>query len=522
MIRKLNIISFIAVALIAVTGCIKNDIPYPRIQPDILTLTAEHQLKETEIDPSKRLATLYLTEEADIYNVNITECTVTKDAVFVGDAIEGTIDLSSPQYYKLKLYQEYIWTVKVVQNIERYFSVDGQIGSSMIDVPGRRVVLTLPEHASLKDVKVLTAKLGSVNSTIHPNIFAENIDLSKPLQLTVTDYGRKAIWTIYASQTESVVTTTRADAWTNVAWVYGDALEGRTNSIEYRKADSEEWIKVPDSWLTHNGGSFYARLIHLGAQTKYVARAISNDDKGNEIEFTTGINLQPENASFDTWWQDGKIWNPWAKDGLQYWDTGNKGATTLGDSNSMPTDDTATGSGLAAKLETRFIGIGSIGKLAAGNIFVGKYLRTDGTNGILSFGHEFTERPTKVRGYFKYHCVPISHATAGYENLFGTPDVCSVYAALIDTPEPFEIRTNPKNQQFLDVNGSYIVAYGKMECNHEVSEYQQFEFEFEYKSTDRKPRYLILVGTASKYGDFFTGGHGSIMYLDNLELVYDY
>lgn len=32
--------------------------------------------------------------------------------------------------------------------------------------------------------------------------------------------------------------------------------------------------------------------------------------------------------------------------------------------------------------------------------------------------------------------------------------------------------------------------------------------------------YIIIVASSSKYGDYFTGGDGSIMYLDDLELVY--
>jgi len=75
------------------------------------------------------------------------------------------------------------------------------------------------------------------------------------------------------------------------------------------------------------------------------------------------------NTNLDEWWLNGKVWNPWPEGGTPYWDTGNKGATTLGPSNSTPTDDTSTGTGWAARLETKFVGIGALGKLAAGNLF---------------------------------------------------------------------------------------------------------------------------------------------------------
>lgn len=188
----------------------------------------------------------------------------------------------------------------------------------------------------------------------------------------------------------------------------------------------------------------------------------------------------------------------------------------------MPTDDTSSGSGWAAKLETRFVGIGSIGKLAAGNLFVGYYVRTDGTNGVLSFGRPFEERPTKMKGYLKYTSAPISHATEGYTSLIGQPDTCIVWCSLIDAPEPFEIRTNPKNRQLFDPSSSIVVAYGKVEFGETIENYIPFEFELNYTATDRRPKYILITASASKYGDFFTGGAGAVLYLDDLELIYDY
>lgn len=506
----------------ALPGCIKNDIPYPRIQPNIVSLEVEHQSQAAQIDTINRIATVYLDEEADIYNVDVVKCAISDKASFVGDSIAGTIDLSAPRYYILEIYQEYVWTLKAVQNIARYFTVANQIGASVIDVPGRRIVVTLPTTADLSQVKVLTAKLGSVNSTIDPPLAGETIDLTKPYSFTVTDYGRSADWTIYCQVTEATVTTVRADAWTNVAWVYGEAQEGRDNYIEYRAADATEWTRVPEEWLTVDGGSFHARIIHLQSLTDYVARAVSGEEYGAEIAFRTGAIIQPPNADFNNWWLNGKVWNPWAEGGDRYWDTGNKGATTLGASNTQPSDDTPTGTGRSAKLETKFVGIGIVGKLAAGNIFAGEYVKTDGTNGILSFGRPFTERPTKLRGYYKYHSAPISSVTTGFNDLKDRPDTCIVWVALIDSPEPFEIRTNPANRHLFDPEASDVIAYGNFQSGTDQSQWSQFEFDLQYKATNRVPRYILIVGSASKYGDYFTGGNGSVLYLDDLELLYDY
>lgn len=520
---NLRIFTAIAAAAVLLLGsCIKNDIPFPRIQPNIVSVEVAGQSQPASIDSVSRTATVYLTEEVDITAVDILSATITPGATYVGDSIHGPLDLSSPQYYVLKLYQEYVWTLKAVQNIDRYFTVANQIGASVIDVPGRRIIVTLPDNVNLKAVKVNSAKLGSTNSTITPDIVGQTIDLATPYRFEVTDYGRTATWTVYAETSEAVVTTVSVDAWTNVAWVYGEAREGRTNSVEYRRADSDEWVRVPDSWVTSEGGSFHARIVGLESLTDYVARAVSDSDLGNEIEFRTGANVQPPNADFENWWLDGKVWDPWAEGGTPYWDTGNKGATTLGSSNSTPTDDTPTGTGLAAKLETRFVGIGIIGKLAAGNIFAGRYVKTDGTNGILSFGREMAERPTKLRGYYKYHSAPISSTTSGFENLKNQPDSCIIWCALIDSQEPFEIRTNPKNQHLFDPDGPEVIAYGRLVSGVDVPQWSPFEFELEYKSTSRVPRYILIVASASIYGDYFTGGNGSVLWLDDFELLYDY
>ena len=504
------------------SSCIKNDIPYPYIQANFLTIEAETQTQGSLIDSTDRKVTLYFPETTDLYNVKISEYTLTPGAELVGEPFINAIDLSSPQTVTLRLYQEFDWLITANQTIDRYFSLSGQVGSSIIDVSARRVIAYVSDAVDISAVKVESMKLGAEGSTMVPDIAGTTVDFSDEVTVDVTTHGRTEQWHIFVVTTESTVTTVRADAWTSVAWVYGEAEEGKDNGIEYRLVGDTEWTVVPTDWLTVDGGSFYARIIHLSPLTEYEARAFSGTEKGETISFTTGPVTQVPNTTLDEWWLNGKIWNPWPEGGEQFWDTGNKGATTLGTSNSMPTDDTSSGSGWAAKLETRFVGIGSIGKLAAGNLFVGYYVRTDGTNGVLSFGRPFEERPTKMKGYLKYTSAPISHATEGYTSLIGQPDTCIVWCSLIDAPEPFEIRTNPKNRQLFDPSSSIVVAYGKVEFGETIENYIPFEFELNYTATDRRPKYILITASASKYGDFFTGGAGAVLYLDDLELIYDY
>ncbi len=513
---------FTIISCLFLVGCIENDIPYPRIQADFLSFDVT-DAQSTAIDDLTRTVTIKLNEMADISNVDVTNYTLTEGASIVGNDIKGGINLTDPVIVTLKLYQEYEWTIVATQEIERYFTISNQIGASIIDVPARRIIAYVPTGTDLSKIVVNSIKLGSKTAVMDPNMENQTVDFSEPKEVSVIEHGRISKWTIYIKTTESSVTTERVDAWTNVAWLYGSAEVGKNNGFEYRSIDSQQWIKLPSEWVAHDGGSFVGRLIHLDNNSTYVVRAYSDEERGVEITFTTGSVAGVPNSSFDFWHQSGKVWNPWAENEVSFWDTGNKGATTLGQSNSVPSDELPVGlTGKSAKLETKFVGIASIGKLAAGNMFSGTYVRTDGTNGILSFGREFTERPTKMTGYYKYNCELISHTSSEMAHMKNQPDTASIYIALADWSEPLEIRTNPNNRQLFDSNAPEIIAYGKLEAGASVEEYTRFEIELEYRDTQRKPKYILIVASASKYGDFFTGGNGSILYVDDFQLEYDY
>lgn len=512
-----------SVAALSLQGCLQNNIPYPRIQPDFLTMEADGLLKPAEIDAANRMVTLTFDEEVNIKAAQITSYTITEGASLTSGNLSAPIDLSEYYICTLSLYQEYDWVIKGVQTIERYFTVENQVGATIIDVGGRRVKVNVSANGGgLKNVKVLTMKLGPVNSIVTPALEGETIDLTRPVDVTVRAYGEESVWTIIGEEVTSNVQTVRADAWTNVAWVYGAGLDGADNGVEYRQYGSQEWLKAPSAWVTNTGSTFYARLVNLNPETEYEARTYGGEEYGDVVRFTTGSIVQVPNSSLSDWSKNGAVWQPWGEGQTPYWDTGNKGAATLGQSNVVPTSDTSSGTGQAAMLQTKFVGVGIIGKIAAGSVFIGSYLRTDGTNGVLQFGREFTERPTKVRGYFNYKTAPINKASTEYQYMLGQPDTCVVWCALIDSPEPFECRTNPKDQNLFDPQGSYVVAYGRMECGEDVPQYIPFEVEFQYTATNRRPTYIVVVASSSKYGDYFTGGDGAVMCVDDLELLYDY
>ncbi len=149
-------------------------------------------------------------------------------------------------------------------------------------------------------------------------------------------------------------------------------------------------------------------------------------------------------------------------------------------------------------------------------------MKVDGTNGILDFGRPWNLRPTKLKGYYQYKTADIDYASAELEYLKGRPDSCHIYVALTDWTAPFEIRTNPKNRNLFDKNADYVIGYGELVFGGTMDGYQPFEIEINYRSTSRVPSYMQITAAASKYGDYFTGGAGAVLYVDEFSFDYDY
>lgn len=525
--KRFFYIVLVSLLLTVLASCIHNDLPYPKITESITSLAVEGQSREPYIDNLGLTVTVYLEETTDIENVKFTQFSISNDAESDVDLLDGTYNLTTPLFVTLSRYQDYTWEINAVQNIIRYFTVSGQIGESVIDPAACRVILYLPESTDLNHVKIESAKLGPEGiTTYQPALFdGEELDLTHPLRIEVTAHGRTEYWTIYAEIVEQTVGTDNAAAWSRVIWAYGSCEADKEGSFQYKQSDSEDWIEIDPSWLTQNGGSLSCFIPHLEPLTSYDVRAVSNGEQGNIVTVTTQDTMDLPDGSFDQWWLNGKIWCPWNEGGTPYWDTGNTGAATLGQSNVVPTDHTVTGKGQAAELNTKFVGIFGLGKLGAGSIYTGSFAKVDGTNGILDFGRQFNLHPTKLRGYYQYRTADIDYASKSnpdLQHLIGEPDTCHIYIALTDWTAPYQIRTNPANRQLFDKDADYVIAYGELLYSGTMDNYAPFEIELEYKDKFVNPTYLQITCAASKYGDFFTGANGATLYVDEFSLDYDY
>ena len=532
----------------ALTACIENDIPYPVVECTVERIAAEGLAGEPAIDFAARKVTLPLEETTDIRAVEITECKITDEADVTdsdGNIVElvGRHNLTAPLHVNLSIYQDYPWTIEAQQTIPRIFTVEGQVGATQWNLESR----TAKAYVGFEDmsqVRVTALKLGPRDITTMTYIDGvvlndTNLDLlnfsNADPRIDVICHGDSEEWHLSVEYTDVKVTFASIAPWTHSAWLRADGLSGTKLGFRYREEGAGEWLEVPEASVTVEGGSFSAQVRGLQPQTRYEAVAYSNDDLSTTEIFTTEAALPLPNAGFEEWSQPGKILYPYAESAAPFWDSGNKGSATVNKTicEGRPEPRPGSEGKYAAYLESTFASVAGIGKFAAGNIFVGTYAETIGTNGKINFGRPFATHPIALRCWVKYiqgRIDQIDKVPPGSGLTKGDPDVGTIYivmgtwtaAEYGGTDEsPLQVYTK-ETSTFFNKDGKDVVGYGELLLNETVGEWRQITIPIEWRDTQSVPTHLMIVCSASKYGDYFTGSTQSRMWLDDFELVYDY
>ncbi len=527
----------------AAAGCIENNIPYPVVELEILGV--EGKGFTASIDRINRRVVLTLDETTDISRVEIDKAYFTENAR-TSTELTGVQDLRRPIEVTLSLYQDYVWTITAEQEIERYFTVEGQIGQTVFDLENRIATAYVGSSVDTNDVRIRSLKLGPRDiTTIDPPIGElTSFDPVRFVNVSYHDFTER--WMLYVMPTDETVRLTAADAWSRVIWLYGSGASGSDMGFKYRREGDAEWTAVPD--VTVTDGTFSA-CLRAEAETTYEVKAFCGDDESAVQSVTTQEVRQVPNCGFEQWTTLKDIVYPFADTNDRFWGTGNPGASVAGATLTTGDADTRPGSEgkFSARLESKFANVMGIGKFAAGNIFVGNYVRNAGTNGILTFGRPFVLRPTALRGWLKYTCGEvdrINRLPAGVSLAAGDNDNGSIYIALGTwTPEEYGLcssaETDPARRQcgtaesplcvdtrdestFFDSKGKDVVAYGELILTESQTEWKEFVIELNYVRTDVVPTHMFIVCSASRYGDYFTGSTKSVMQVDDFELLYDY
>lgn len=297
-----------------------------------------------------------------------------------------------------------------------------------------------------------------------------------------------------------------------------DAPDGLT--FQYRKATADEWTELDPSHVDINTATlrYSAVLTGLEPSTSYVFRAVSAEDKETkEISFSTSSAATIHNLSFDYWYKSGDAWMPNQNSDNYVWDTANPGTASLGYIPTTP-EETTVVKGKAARLETQLAQVMFVKKLAAGNIYTGQFVKVAGVGAELDWGIPFSSRPLALRGYMKYAPKTIDYAESPHTDKKGKTDFCQIQMFLTDWTGTFRISTSSK--QFVDYTSSSIIARGEMHTDATHNGYVKFTIPLVYRD-NRTPAYAVISAAASMYGDYFTGAVGSVLLLDEFELVYD-
>lgn len=510
-----------------------------------------YSYKETEVGPTGGAALNIKVEEVplgDTYTI-----TLKQRPVIVCKDVDGqSYDLEQPMYLELNTQADYsiqVSTSSALTNLvfrnERFTEWGGS--ANQLDI------LTLNEQdmETWKNVGIsVSDKKQTSNGDVWTVCFAKDLiakmtaeEGSVETTIEAVDAegkSRVAVWNVVASNATVKTSETKPyEVWTSKATLHAEILREMlfTPKFRYRVKGEQEWTTV-DADLSAN--SFGKEITGLTPGTTYEYQAMDGDQASSvTCEFTTETEFQPENAGFE--YTSGSVPTYIYGEGQSmWWDTGNHGSATLGalGGKDVTTSDASVkhSGNQSLLLSSQFVGLGSIGKFAAGNLFAGKYLKTDGTDGVLGWGRPCTSRPKALKLWVRYEPGTVDNGGSHIAN--GVTDQGIIYVAVGDWAGqaaegetwPFVVKTKDQTL-FTTEKGTYsgdgTIAYGEKiftEAYKEGTNLKELTIELDYNNfggDQRKPTSIIIVASASRYGDYFEGSGASKMWLDDMELIYE-
>lgn len=551
-----RILIYIVALLLCMTGCISNDIPYPVVVPHIITLSADNAEK-VDIDYDNQVVTIHVPEDVDLRTIIIREVAFDHDMVTSSMQLTGMHDLTTPIKFQLSTYDDYEWTIVAVREVERYFTVKGQIGSSAIDPVNRRVVAMVGKNALLSNIQVTSLKLGPEGKTeysIHPS---QMTDFTNGISVDVTVFDVTETWNLYVELTDVSVELKNVNAWAYDAYVTMIGVTGAEHGFQYRVKGTEDWIDVQDSDIDIDGGTYIAHIRNILPDTEYEVTAFCGIEKTDVKEFVTESASVLPNGSFEyaskiVGKDYYKFYDPScgvAEGMTMFWGSGNgEGSEGVNGSANMgivitfiDKDDKVDGLQSVRAQTNQMAGI-----LAAGNLFTGQFAGLVGTSGgKVNFGRPWTSRPKVLKLHCKYLTdkmdiikgmptgvtltkndydradIKVALGTWNYRTYGGTQD------------SPVHVNTTD-SKTFVDYNtDASTIAYGNLIIHHDgyilngsdkmsgdTGIWTEYSIPLEYRDMTTKPTHIIISCAASQYGDYFSGYSNSKLWIDAVELVY--
>ncbi|MBR3859740.1 MAG: DUF4493 domain-containing protein [Bacteroidaceae bacterium] len=450
--------------------------------------------------------------------------------------------------------------VKITVNYDQSFlnnfkSAIATITSSIAEVTPLAFVMNETTQAGYIPAGDFTVKLDVVNHKDEPNSLSQDFTDVQPrdhyilnfkladegylgdgagggIKVEVDETTKTYTFTFEVPRKSAITLVTRgANAWSNFAMLNASVtakIESFTNdglTFQWRKVGDANWAVLSNSNLTIDASdNVTATLKGLQPNANYEYRLcyIKDDTEvlSDPVAFTTEQQIALYNGGFENWWMDGKVAYA-TEQGVSYWDTSNQGAASFGGSNTTETTSVVHGGSKAAMLQSKYIVI----KFAAASLYTGAFGELVGTSGAkLNWGVPFTARPTALKGYMQYAPVAINRVGSNLPADApgkGETDQCGMYCALL-TEELHIDNTKLETIPNWDTD-SRVIAYGALPLEqnvHSGGQWKEVNIPLVYRDLTRKPTHLLIVFSASKYGDYFHGGEGSTLYVDDFSLEY--
>ena len=543
-------------ALFAFTGCITNDLPYPVVVPNVVSVEVEGA-GNVEIDNAKRVITVHLQEYVNPRKVNVKSIEVDSEIAEFSSALIGVHDLSSPYRFSIRTYDDYEWTLTAVKNIDRYFTVEGQIGSSVIDEANCRAVATVGKDTDITDINVTSLKLGPEGLSDYSKDMSSLKDFTHGQTVDVTFFDETQTWNLFVEVTDVSVDVVKVNSWARKAYVTCAGTAGQENGVQYRKLGTLKWTPVSQEDITSEGGTFTAQINGLDPDTAYEVYAYSGEDATDVWEFTTEPATMIPNGSFEFASKVAgkdyyKFYDPscGVSDGMyMFWGSGNgegsegvNGSANLGIVITYIDTEIKVDGRQSVRAQTSQMA----GMLAAGNLFTGQFAGLVGTSGgMVNFGRPWTTRPSALKIYCRYQTGKmdiIKGAPAGVSLTKDDYDMAEIKFAVGDwdyrkyggsKSSPVHINTTDAGT-FVDfstdpatiANGNLIIHHdgyvlnGEAKVSASTGEWVEYTIPLNYRDMERMPTHIIVSCAASRFGDYFTGCSSSKLWIDAVELIY--
>lgn len=305
--------------------------------------------------------------------------------------------------------------------------------------------------------------------------------------------------------------------------------DAQNYGIKYREQGQGEFIAVKADGTRSSSDTYTVTLTNLNPGTTYEYKAYCDDfEEPLSRTFQTESQFEIPYGDMETWSTHSDKSAMVSPDGtVKFWDSGNHGSMLLavigGGVNLTQADQTFIPGTTVAKLQSQAV----VGVMAAGNLFAGEYGGNVSTKGArLTFGQPYdNSHPSALKVKVNYrpgNVDKLKSGTIATEYLTsGGLDQAQIFIAL--ATEKSSLNTAEGNM--FDPTGDNIIAYGEHTFYDKFANDNELEtltvpLKYYDNAKTALPTHIIIVCSASKFGDYFSGSTKSVMYVDDFELEY--